>query len=103
MDTAGDGVDAWAALQDNEFHLLVTDYQMPHLNGAELIRKVRQANMRLPIILVSSLVGVIPNTDLPWLQCSAMLGKPFTAKELVSVVRESLHFSSKHNDCAVRL
>jgi DNA-binding response OmpR family regulator len=94
VDTAADGAEAWAALRDSEYDLLVTDYQMPRLNGLELIRKVQLANMKMPVILVSSLVGSSSDNDPLWQECSGMLGKPFTASQLVSVVQEVLHVAA---------
>jgi two-component system chemotaxis sensor kinase CheA len=52
-----DGAEAWQALREEEFELLVTDVQMPEIDGIELTRRVR-ADARLhdlPVILVTSL------------------------------------------------
>jgi two-component system chemotaxis sensor kinase CheA len=52
-----DGAEAWEALREEEFDLLVTDIQMPAIDGIELTRRVR-ADARLhdlPVILVTSL------------------------------------------------
>ncbi len=55
VEVAVNGIDAWNALLANQFDLLVTDIDMPRMNGIELIRQLRgQANMqRLPTIIVS--------------------------------------------------
>jgi len=91
VDTAADGGEAWDALQDQNYHLLITDNQMPCLTGQELIRKVRRARMSVPIILTSGMLGACPLDDLPWAECGAMLAKPFSPEQLVSVVHEMLH------------
>lgn len=51
-----DGVAALEELEANEFTLLLTDRDMPNMNGLELIRKVRAQKRfeHLPIILISS-------------------------------------------------
>jgi len=90
VDTAADGGEAWDALQDQDYHLLITDNQMPCLTGQELIRKVRRARMSVPIILTSGMLGACPLDDLPWAECGAMLAKPFSPEQLVSVVHEVL-------------
>jgi DNA-binding response OmpR family regulator len=90
VDTAADGGEAWDALQDQDYHLLITDNQMPCLTGQELIRKVRRARISVPIILTSGLLGACPLDDLPWAECGAMLAKPFSPEQLVSVVHEVL-------------
>ena len=90
VDTAANGEEAWDALQDQDYHLLITDNQMPCLTGQELIRKVRQARMSVPIILASGMLGACPLDDLPWAECGALLAKPFSPEQLVSVVQEVL-------------
>ncbi len=55
VDVAVDGRDGWHALQANSYDLLVSDVDMPRMNGIELIRTVRQDPrfVELPIIIVS--------------------------------------------------
>ena len=54
--TAVDGVEAFASLQEEHFDLLVSDVEMPRMDGFLLCEKVRAAikTMDLPIILVTS-------------------------------------------------
>jgi two-component system chemotaxis sensor kinase CheA len=54
---AVDGVDAWTALKSDDFDLVVSDVDMPRMNGFELTEKIR-ADARLsdlPVVLVSAL------------------------------------------------
>jgi two-component system sensor histidine kinase and response regulator WspE len=55
VDVAVDGQDGWNALKKATYDLLVTDVDMPRMNGFELIRMVRrdQRLAGLPIIIVS--------------------------------------------------
>lgn len=62
-ETAGfeDGAAAWQALQlpENRFDLIVTDIEMPNMNGLELAQRIRD-DARLagvPVIAVTSLAG----------------------------------------------
>ncbi|GAT35051.1 two-component system, chemotaxis family [Terrimicrobium sacchariphilum] len=55
VDTAVDGADAWNALRSGKYDLLVTDIDMPRLDGIELVKLVRNnAQLRdLPVIVMS--------------------------------------------------
>lgn len=55
VDVAVDGRDGWTALSSGHYDLLVTDVDMPRLNGIELIRAVREDDRlaELPVIVVS--------------------------------------------------
>src|ERR1700684_2808285 len=50
VDVAFDGEQAWEALNHNHYDLLVTDNQMPHLTGLELIARIRKTGMNLPVV-----------------------------------------------------
>jgi two-component system chemotaxis sensor kinase CheA len=58
---AEDGQVAWQVLSDNvgKVDMLVTDVEMPRLNGLELTRKIRSDGRfeNLPIVALSSLAG----------------------------------------------
>ncbi|MDI1437353.1 hybrid sensor histidine kinase/response regulator [Polyangium sorediatum] len=57
VDTANDGEAAWQALQGGAYDLVVSDVQMPRLNGMELTQRIRAHPKlkSLPVILVTSL------------------------------------------------
>jgi two-component system chemotaxis response regulator CheY len=53
---AKDGLEAYSYFQEQNFNLLITDLNMPKMNGVELIKKVRMSdeNNKIPIILIST-------------------------------------------------
>jgi two-component system sensor histidine kinase and response regulator WspE len=55
VEVAVNGMDGWNALRTGNFNLVVTDIDMPRMNGIELIAQVKQhANLKsLPVIIVS--------------------------------------------------
>jgi two-component system chemotaxis sensor kinase CheA/two-component system sensor histidine kinase and response regulator WspE len=57
VEEAEDGELAWRRLQSGAFQLLVTDVQMPVLDGIDLTRRVRATPRfhKLPVVILSSL------------------------------------------------
>ena len=55
--TAVDGIDAYTTLKTGTFNLIVSDVEMPRMDGFELTAKVRSDKQlaELPIVLVTAL------------------------------------------------
>ena len=57
--TARNGEEALERFSEESFHLVVTDYRMPKMNGAELIRRLRRDRPGVPIVLLSGHVATL--------------------------------------------
>ncbi|MGH9663111.1 MAG: response regulator [Bryobacteraceae bacterium] len=57
--TCSSGDDALAQLGSNRFELVVTDYKMPRMNGTELIRRIRNQELSVPVILLSGFADTL--------------------------------------------
>lgn len=57
VQTAVDGQEAWDYLAKGGFHIVVSDVEMPRMNGFELTAKIRSdpATADIPVVLVTSL------------------------------------------------
>lgn len=53
LDTATDGEDALEKINNQKYDLLITDIRMPVISGLELIKKIREKNSALKIIILS--------------------------------------------------
>ena len=90
VDAAEDGAAAWEVLQAKRYDLVITDNNMPRLTGIELLKKLHDTRMALPVILAT---GTLPKEEFtrnPWLQPVATLLKPYTVEELLGTVKEVL-------------
>ncbi len=57
--TAEDGVEALKILNEEQIHLVLTDIEMPNMDGLELTRNIRRDSRwsSLPVIAVTSVAG----------------------------------------------
>jgi two-component system chemotaxis response regulator CheY len=52
---AGDGVEGLAALQANgDIDVILTDWNMPNMNGLDFLTKVREKDKDIPILMVTT-------------------------------------------------
>jgi two-component system sensor histidine kinase and response regulator WspE len=53
--TAEDGLDAWNTVKDEKFDLIITDIDMPNMDGIEFLLQVREDHdlHDIPVIIVS--------------------------------------------------
>ena len=54
VEVAPDGEAALACLDRGSFDTVVTDITMPRMNGVELLRRIRQRDLDLPVVLVTA-------------------------------------------------
>ena len=55
VDVAVDGVDGWNAVRVGDYHLVISDVDMPRMDGITLVRSIKQdARLRtIPVVIVS--------------------------------------------------
>ncbi|HIC10811.1 MAG TPA: response regulator [Campylobacterales bacterium] len=82
---AENGVEAWAHMQENkDLGMLITDWNMPEMNGLELVKKVRASGdfNDLPIIMVTTEGGKAEVITALKAGVNNYIVKPFTPQVL---------------------
>jgi chemosensory pili system protein ChpA (sensor histidine kinase/response regulator) len=89
--TAIDGTEALARLGERDFAVMVTDLEMPRLNGYELLEDVRRrpATRELPIVILTTRSGAKHQSLARRLGVSHYVTKPVTEDVFVRLI-ESL-------------
>jgi DNA-binding NtrC family response regulator len=89
---ASDGLQALAELHRRHFDVVVTDCNMPRLNGVDLLRQCRDAWPGTPVIIMSAAMS---STD----DLAAAIGafeclrKPFDADRVIALVVQAARLS----------
>ncbi len=91
--TCDDGMDAWQWLQrHNQPALLITDIEMPRMDGFTLIDRCRQAGLTMPILVISSRLAEEWSRETARLGATDYLTKGFSTLELVNKVSALINF-----------
>jgi CheY-like chemotaxis protein len=96
---AGSGLEAWNVLEKRPISAIVTDLNMPGMDGFELIERVRAtpATARIPIIVVSA-DGGLPNQDRARrLGANAFFVKPYSPAAVREALEELLHATKSNH------
>ena len=86
---ASDGLDALEKLQEEKPTLVLSDIEMPRMDGFDLARNIRaDAQLRdLPIVMITSRIAGKHREHAKELGVDHYLGKPYSEDELLGLVR----------------
>ena len=92
VQTAKDGFEAIAVLEQVKPDILLVDLEMPRMNGLELTQHIRagETDARLPIVMVTSRVTDKHRQMAAHAGVDAYLNKPWTEEDLMRLVQEQL-------------
>ena len=89
-DTAVDGADAITKLDQNKYQLIITDLNMPNLDGIGMIRKVRAMPQHagIPIVMLTTESDETKKMEGKAAGATGWIVKPFDQAKLVAVVNK---------------
>ena len=90
---AGNGNEAVAIVKEEFFDLIVTDYNMPEMDGGELVEHVRTKSNQssIPILMVSSESDENRIANVQKSGVSAICDKPFDTQTVRQILQQILH------------
>jgi two-component system, chemotaxis family, chemotaxis protein CheY len=89
---AKDGQDALSRINGSAIHMVITDLNMPNLDGIGLIRSLRgmQAFRYIPIIMLTTESQMEKKQEGKSAGATGWIVKPFTPDQLIAVVKKVL-------------
>ena len=88
---AENGAEGWNKLaQETDIELIVTDIEMPEMDGVEFIRKVRGSDefAFLPVLVMTTLAQIKQRDDALNAGADAFIQKPVTLEALQSMLED---------------
>ena len=84
---AYDGLKAWELYEQRDFTVVITDLQMPNMNGAELVEKIRSSNNPHQIIIVvTAFREGLEYEQVKSLNADIILEKPFSLQSFLEAI-----------------
>jgi len=94
VETETDGLRALKAVGSGRFGGMILDIGIPSLDGMEVLRRIRQSNEQLPIIMVTASGAKDTAIKAISLGAQAILLKPFDVEELQQVIQSCFRLGS---------
>ena len=85
---AHDGRQGWDLFLEhsNTFDVIITDFEMPVLSGVELLKRLREKDYHIPVIIMTGHENLQFSIEVLRLGAFDFLLKPFRAKELLAIL-----------------
>ncbi len=88
--TADSGESGLAIVRNTDLDLVLTDMKMPAMDGIEFLKKIKEHNQDLPVILITAYAEVEKAVEAMHLGAFTFLAKPFSNQQLLASVKKAL-------------
>lgn len=94
VDVANDGTTGFSMARQNPYDVIILDIMLPGMNGYQVCRKLREAEVRTPILMLTAKDGEHDEADGLDLGADDYLTKPFSFVVLQARIRALLRRSA---------
>jgi len=82
---AVDGADGLRRFRGDHWDVIITDFQMPNMNGEEMTAAIKAEDPEMVVIMVTGSQGIVQNPG----AFHAFIAKPFRRQELLEIVQSA--------------
>ncbi len=79
--SAKDGEEALAVLRENDVSVVITDLKMPQMDGLELLRRTKELNHEIRVIVITGYASLETASDCIRAGAADFLKKPFSSRK----------------------
>ena len=87
---AGDGIEALSRMEEQRPELMLVDWNMPNMDGITLVKKVRETDKAVPIIMVTTEAEKSRVVEAIKAGVNNYVVKPFTAETLSEKINQTM-------------
>jgi len=98
-----DGLEAYDAVYDKSYDILLLDVNVPSLSGFELLKKLREDGVSIPAIFLTSMTEMDDLKEGYKRGCCDYIRKPFDLEELELRIDQALASHLQHESSVVEL
>ena len=85
---AKNGRSALTLFSKNIYDIVISDIQMPEMNGLTLLKEIRNINNEIPFVVVSAFGQEKMSKTALTNGANIVINKPFESKKLLNVIKE---------------
>ncbi|WP_106496009.1 response regulator [Lentibacillus sp. Marseille-P4043] len=90
VETANTGKEALEKIHSNTFDLIMLDYKLPIVDGAEVLQRLEEQGITTPAILMSGLAEGLVKESEKYSMVQEVIAKPFNIQDVCSTVKTLL-------------
>ncbi|MBA1432417.1 MAG: response regulator transcription factor [Epsilonproteobacteria bacterium] len=98
-----DGLEAYDAVYDKNYDILLLDVNVPSMNGFEMLKKLREDKITIPAIFLTSMTEMNDLKEGYKRGCCDYIRKPFDLEELELRIDQALAAHLKNDGSLVKL
>ncbi len=87
VDTAGNGQEALELAKKNNYDIVISDINMPVMDGLQFLKEFREINKRTPVLMLTTETEARKKEEAKRLGATGWIVKPFKPEDLVKVVK----------------
>ncbi len=99
--TADDGPSALNELKNNSYDLAILDMKLPGMNGLEILKRIRDINKDIPVIMITAFGDV--RTAVEAMKCGAQdfITKPFDNNSMILTIKKTLEINYLNQEVSI--
>ena len=87
VDTAENGQEALELAKRNTYDIVISDINMPVMDGLQFLKEFREMNKRTPVLMLTTETEARKKEEAKRLGATGWIVKPFKPEDLVKVVK----------------